>query len=982
MNMSIAQTDASGNRPEWRDFLRALYSGAPDDLYFELRCIHPTTGDARSFWSKVGDKRTLTNALNRGTALNREGGYGLYFAPCLRSQKQGKAEAAALLPALWVDLDCDDDSARRAAALEKLHAFNPLPSAIIDSGGGLHAYWLLNESVSLINEAARKQAAGILRGLFSALGGDPQYVKSVASVMRLPNSLNTKPERGGVIVTLIELHPDRRYPLSEFAWLESQPQVERIGSLNVVTINGNGHHILPKRTEDYLTSGATEGSRNTELFQAACQLRDAGHSQSEAEAQLIPRYVSDGCSEREAVATIRSAYSRQPRDPIPNPRDQVEQLVNRYRQRIEQGTRPTVDEIRAAVKACAALDPLAWAETRQQLRAIVGDTFRVQDLNQMYQQARREAHRSQNAESMSASGRYLETEMGIVYEKMTERGLVRQPVTDWTGRIVEWITRVDDDGQEEHIMRTQVQHPMHTTTLDIPGELFGDSNGFGRFIAQRASGIFTVYPAMQRHLPHAIQSLSGTIPRKTTYRFFGWAEHEGKRAFLTPGMSISAAGTLPEPPEVELENRLSGYGLVDASWEDSLTAFNSAVAVFPPHMASALTAFALLPLVQRFFPPAAMRPALHLVGTTGSGKSEIAALMTSFYGQFSRDTPPAQWGDTVNTVEVLGYALADALFWVDDWKPCYSDEKTFTRFLHAYSRGMGRGRLTKDSKVRQDRPCRGLLLSTGETTIEGEASILARMLVLEIPPWEKRDPGGKRLALAEAYRSALPGFTAHFARWIAAQAEAGTLQSHLAHEYELSVKGYRDKLTAHLGRQANTGRVIGNWATLITVYRLLRQFLEERDADDTLPAWQDSIVQAAKAVQEERAGQVFIDTLGQLLASGDVRLVDLDSNEEVKPGAPIIGYQDRRFIYLLPEISLREVKPTQSLNFTTKSIGDQLREDGWLLPNTADGRLTIQKRLLGNRAWVWCLKREMFDGDTEDSGDAETHKTYRAAVQA
>ena len=80
--MSIAQTDASGNRPEWRDFLRALYNGASDELYFELRCIHPTTGDARSFWSKVGDKRTLTNALNRGTALNREDGYGLYFAPC------------------------------------------------------------------------------------------------------------------------------------------------------------------------------------------------------------------------------------------------------------------------------------------------------------------------------------------------------------------------------------------------------------------------------------------------------------------------------------------------------------------------------------------------------------------------------------------------------------------------------------------------------------------------------------------------------------------------------------------------------------------------------------------------------------------------------------------------------------------------------------------------------------------------------------
>jgi hypothetical protein len=552
--------------------------GAPDDLYFELRCIHPTTGDARSLWSKVGDKRTLTNALNRGTALNREGGYGLYFAPCLRRDKQGKAEAAALLPALWVDLDCDDDAAHRAVAMEKLNTFTPLPSAIIDSGGGLHAYWLLSEPVTL-DEDSRKQTAGILRGLFSALGGDPQYVKSVASVMRLPNSLNTKPERGGVIVTLVELHPDRRYPLSDFA------------------------------------------------------------------------------------------------------------------------------------------------------------------------------------------------------------------------------------------------------------------------------------------------------------------------------------------------------------------------------------------LVQRFFPQAAMRPALHLVGTTGSGKSEIAALMTSFYGQFSRDTPPAQWGDTVNMVEVLGYALADALFWVDDWKPCYSDEKTFTRFLHAYSRGMGRGRLTKNSKVRQDRPCRGLLLSTGETTIEGEASILSRMLVLEVPPWEKRDPGGIKLRQAEALRVHLPAFTAAFVQWIASKADSGTLIGDITERYESNSTGYRDKLHAALGRQANTGRMVNNWAVLIGVYQLLREFLSERDADDSLPPWQDAIVATVQAVQQERAGQVFLDLLGQLLAGGQCVIEDdLRNPRDYAPGTSIIGYRDEGFVYLLPDLVLREINRTHPLRFSKIAIGTQLREDGLLIPGKDN--LTVQKSVRGHVIRVWRMKPE------------------------
>ena len=87
--------------------------------------------------------------------------------------------------------------------------------------------------------------------------------------------------------------------------------------------------------------------------------------------------------------------------------------------------------------------------------------------------------------------------------------------------------------------------------------------------------------------------------------------------------------------------------------------------------------------------------------------------------------------------------MADTIFWVDDYKSIYADERTFTRFLQAYSRSMGRGRLTREAKVRREKPCRGLILSTGETTIEGEMSIIARMLVLEIPPWEKRDPTGQ-----------------------------------------------------------------------------------------------------------------------------------------------------------------------------------------------------------------------------------------------
>jgi hypothetical protein len=379
-----------------------------------------------------------------------------------------------------------------------------------------------------------------------------------------------------------------------------------------------------------------------------------------------------------------------------------------------------------------------------------------------------------------------------------------------------------------------------------------------------------------------------------------------------------------------------------------------------------LIAFALLPIVQQFFPAAAPRPAMHLVGTTTSGKSEIAALLTNFYGRFNRDTPPAQWGDTVNTVEMMGFPLADALYWVDDYKSCYADERNFTRFLQSYSRGMGRGRLTREAKMRQERPCRGLLISTGETTIEGEASVIARMLVLEISPWERRDPGGKLLAKAAAHRDDLASFTTHFATWAAVRADAGMLSKQIASSFDANVRYYRNKLHNAGGNQASTGRMVQNWAVLLSVYQLVSEFLGQYDEELALPTWQDVIAQTVQAVQHERAGESFLNTLAQLLASGEAVLAnDKRDPDAPRPNAPIIGYQCEDHILLLPEVAYREVSRVQPLKFSASAIGAQLKEDGWLIPGP--NSLTVQRRVRGIATRVWQLKNDFLTGN--DSGE-------------
>jgi hypothetical protein len=232
------------------------------------------------------------------------------------------------------------------------------------------------------------------------------------------------------------------------------------------------------------------------------------------------------------------------------------------------------------------------------------------------------------------------------------------------------------------------------------------------------------------------------------------------------------------------------------------------------------------------------------------------------------------------------------------------------------------------------------------------------MLVLEIPPWEKRDPGGKALVQAERLREHLPGFTAYFASWIAKQLEQGDLKADIANRFSSNMRGYREKLTAEIGGQSNTERVIQNWAVLVTVYQIISRFLAEMVEDYLLPAWQDAIVESVRTLRQERASEMFLNILGQIIGSGQCIIEpSLRVQGSPAPSQVVAGYRDESFIYLLPDVALREVNKVQPIRFTAYAIGTQLKEDGLLLPGKTN--LSVQRSVRGSVVRLWRLKAEI-----------------------
>lgn len=163
-------------------------------------------------------------------------GWGGYVAVGLRRsdlgrwQRGGVVDVAAL-PALFVDVD--DPSVE---ALKRLREFRPTPSCIVHSGGGYHAYWWLEAPPTKVGSLSP-----LLRALTVKLGGD---ALSVAHSLRLPGTVNTKPERGGVPCHLVDLR-EESYPLADFEPLVEKPLLAPVTVIqNSQPLHGASDQVL------------------------------------------------------------------------------------------------------------------------------------------------------------------------------------------------------------------------------------------------------------------------------------------------------------------------------------------------------------------------------------------------------------------------------------------------------------------------------------------------------------------------------------------------------------------------------------------------------------------------------------------------------------------------------------------------------------------------------------------------------------------
>ncbi len=558
------------------------------------------------------------------------------------------------------------------------------------------------------------------------------------------------------------------------------------------------------------------------------------------------------------------------------------------------------------------------------------------------------------------------TPQGMVWLSLTKAGDVEEvPVTNFPARIK--TTKLLDDGIE---IKREFE-----VAAEFMGRRFEFTLSASRFTSMKwplehiGPGAF-VFPHKQEYARAAIQSFSTAATDERIYTHSGWCNVDGSWLYLHSEGAIGKTGPA-SGVKVQLPSALSRYRLQAPADADQvvravraslhLVELGPPALSFPLHAATFRAVFG-----QSDF-------SIHLVGQTGVFKTELAALEQQHFGSgMNRLHLPAAWSSTANALEVLAFHAKDALLTIDDFVPKggSADVARYHAAAERIFRGAGnhagRGRLDSAARLRETKPPRALIISTGEDIPRGH-SVQARLLILEVPKDvvnATQLADCQRDAEAGQYVQAMTGFL----RWMAGRYDE--LQATLDRRVK-ELRGEAADVTGH----ARTPEIIANLQAAFEAYL---QFAEECGAIMTAErvslgsrCW-NALNEAARAQEKHHVAAepaaTFVTLLRAALVSGHAHLAGRSGDEPERwperygwrrnhsgysPRGDRVGWVDDDDIYLEPTAAYRVVQVagramSDVLSVSAQTLKKRLREKGWLA--SVDGpreTLTIRRSISG-----------------------------------
>ena len=470
-----------------------------------------------------------------------------------------------------------------------------------------------------------------------------------------------------------------------------------------------------------------------------------------------------------------------------------------------------------------------------------------------------------------------------------------------------------------------------------------------------------IKPRAKDDLREALQVLGRGRAFETVFTHTGWRNIEGKWVFLHAGGAIGSDNICVDLKEGGAV--LSSYRfptMVDDQHESAKVALSLLTLAKPEITYPLFATVFLAPLTEVLRGRARQGDFMpFLIGRTQSGKSSLAALFLSFFGDFDKNHFPASYKHTPNSLERICFLLKDVLCVVDDFFPGQSNQERTKmkemaqRLARAYGDGAVRQRL-QGGKLQDSWAPRGLAISTGEERPEIGESGQARFVFIDV---NRGDVNYEALlSLHQEHKSKLTSFMSLYLQWVAVNWEMIP---------DLFEETYRKAIELFV-HEEYSGRINESLAKLCGAMEVVLTFAKERGfiSQAEYESYGETAYQAFSKVLEEnvmslvneKPAKKFVTALREIIQQQPWRLCRIDDKQLPEEH---LGCYDDQYYYVFPSVCFQAVQAYFKATATMFPVGDKtlwkhLRAENIIETSDSRGRNTVQVRMA-------CLDRKNVD---------------------
>ena len=483
-----------------------------------------------------------------------------------------------------------------------------------------------------------------------------------------------------------------------------------------------------------------------------------------------------------------------------------------------------------------------------------------------------------------------------------------------------------------------------------------------------ASCDLCVVSQVEKHVRCAIKTTARFADKRYIFSHTGWKKIGGEWHYLLPG---------DKTYQVELKGKQRNYygaeGFVKEDAEELVKLLSCSM--MPDEVLLPCLATVFLSPLNEFLRQIGHEPKylLTLIGRTGSMKSTVAALMLSFFGNFSATDLPMSFRDTANSIVHNAFALKDVLTCVDDYHPtARSDASQMKATMQTLARGYGdraaRNRLGSDITLREPRPPQGNVIVTAEFAPDIGESGTARLFCIEMKP------GGINLPLlTEAQDKALEGKYAACMRgytdMVKFFADKGEVCGILKSKFMTYRSKWRERLRENEiqfhDRLPDTLACLEIGFSFMEIFLSAEAHMDEKGITALNARFESVLLRLAarqsESVEQDRPTHIFLRKLYSLIECGNVCLLPATGRTEI-PTKNYIGYEDENYYYLMLDASHKAVKrlcgeQDEGFAISAKSLAKALADEGLIEPGD-NGTNTRTMRFSGRLKRVMLLRKE------------------------